>query len=120
MVFVKFRPVTPDALCTAYRLHISSPVASRRPLPDKGKPTVRWGRKVTGQAMSLTAGLPRKGELGRLGNGGPPQHRRIIVFPATSVSAPAPKIEISEALAAPIRSRIHRNSGSPVIVEKRW
>src|SRR5207249_10414424 len=29
--------------------------------PDKGKPAARRGRKATGQAASLTAGLPKKG-----------------------------------------------------------
>src|SRR5438094_2800143 len=33
----------------------------RRPFPDKGKPAARRGRKATGQAASLTAGLPKKG-----------------------------------------------------------
>src|SRR3989441_2606075 len=32
------------------------------PLPDKGKPAARRGRKATGQAESLTAGLPKEGE----------------------------------------------------------
>src|SRR5215471_17013450 len=35
--------------------------AARRLLPDKGKPTVRWGRKVTDQATSLMAELPKEG-----------------------------------------------------------
>src|SRR6184192_4161848 len=30
-------------------------------LPDKGKPTARWGRKATGQAVGLIAGLPKEG-----------------------------------------------------------
>jgi hypothetical protein len=30
-------------------------------LPDKGKPVVRRGRKATGQAVSLIAGLPKEG-----------------------------------------------------------
>ena len=33
----------------------------RRPLPDKGKPVARRGRKATGQAMGLRAGLPKEG-----------------------------------------------------------
>ena len=33
----------------------------RRLLPDKGKLTVRWGRKATDQAISLMAGLPKEG-----------------------------------------------------------
>ena len=36
-------------------------LSARRPLPDKGKPTVRWGRKVTDQATGLMAGLPKEG-----------------------------------------------------------
>src|SRR5438309_4796979 len=35
-------------------------VLQRRALPEKGKPAVRWGRKATGQAMGLTAGLPKE------------------------------------------------------------
>ncbi len=46
--------------------------AARRLLPDKGKPTARWGRKATDQDMGLMAGLPKEGELTRLGNGGLP------------------------------------------------
>jgi len=36
-----------------------STFAARRLLPDKGKPTARWGRKATDQAMGLMAGLPK-------------------------------------------------------------
>src|SRR5713101_2959968 len=32
-----------------------------RPLLDKGKPAARRGRKATGQAASLIAGLPKEG-----------------------------------------------------------
>src|SRR5882724_5052224 len=38
-----------------------STFAARRLLPDKGKPTARWGRKATDQAMGLMAGLPKEG-----------------------------------------------------------
>jgi hypothetical protein len=40
----------------------------RRPLPDKGKPTVRWGRKAQGQGPALTARLPKEGRYGLPGN----------------------------------------------------
>ena len=44
---------------------IGTPPAQRmeqgRPLLDKGKPAARRGRKATGQAASLTAGLPKEG-----------------------------------------------------------
>jgi len=33
----------------------------RRPLPDKGKPAARRGRKAEGQAKRLTARLPKEG-----------------------------------------------------------
>ena len=36
---------------------------ARRPLPDKGKPTVRWGRKATDQARGLMAGPPKEGRM---------------------------------------------------------
>src|SRR5207244_5521200 len=39
-----------------------------RPLLDKGKPAVRRGRKATGQAESLTAGLPKEGWQSPRGN----------------------------------------------------
>src|SRR3989441_13266428 len=39
-----------------------------RPLLDKGKPAVRRGRKATGQAESLTAGLPKEGWWSPRGN----------------------------------------------------
>src|SRR5881392_2314938 len=57
---------------------IGTPPAQRmeqgRPLLDKGKPAERRGRKATGQAASLTAGLPKKGlkltgTKGSAGNG---------------------------------------------------
>jgi hypothetical protein len=32
----------------------------RNSLPDKGKPAVRRGRKATGQAIDLIAGLPKE------------------------------------------------------------
>src|SRR2546422_8474919 len=35
--------------------------ARRKPPLDKGKPAARRGRKATGQAASLTAGLPKEG-----------------------------------------------------------
>src|SRR2546422_4669652 len=35
----------------------------RGPFPDKGKPTVRWGRKALDQVMCLIAGLPKEGRL---------------------------------------------------------
>jgi len=41
---------------------------SGRPLLDKGKPAVRRGRKATGQAESLTAGLPKEGWWSPRGN----------------------------------------------------
>src|SRR6266849_2242609 len=40
---------------------------ARRLLPDKGKLTVRWGRKATDQAMGLMAGLPKEGRTGSPG-----------------------------------------------------
>jgi len=45
----------------AYRL----PVANKREIPSRnGKPTARWGRKATGQATGLGAGLPKEGTQG--------------------------------------------------------
>src|SRR5216683_106491 len=36
-----------------------------RPLPDKGKPVARRGRKAMGQATGLIAGLPKRGRVTR-------------------------------------------------------
>jgi hypothetical protein len=38
----------------------SKHLPGRAPLPDKGKPVVRRGRKATGQISDLTAGLPEE------------------------------------------------------------
>src|SRR5205807_5465173 len=35
----------------------------RGPFPEKGKPTVRWGRKAVDQVTRLIAGLPKRGCL---------------------------------------------------------
>src|SRR3989442_15580098 len=35
----------------------------RGPFPEKGKPTVRWGRKAVDQVTHLIAGLPKGGRL---------------------------------------------------------
>ncbi len=44
--------------------------------PDKGKPTVRWGRKATGlresSPLSQMAGLPKEGMLASLFRTGSP------------------------------------------------
>ena len=38
----------------------SKHLPDRAPLPDKGKPAVRRGRKATGQISDLAAGLPEE------------------------------------------------------------
>ena len=42
-------------------LNFQSYIFNRRPLPDKGKPVARRGRKATGQASGLIAELPKEG-----------------------------------------------------------
>src|SRR5207248_5872964 len=48
-------------------------VLQRRALPEKGKPAARRGRKATGQAMGLTAGLPKDRDVASQGSGALPQ-----------------------------------------------
>src|SRR5712691_8846928 len=40
---------------------VQNPTPQGRPLLDNGKPAVRRGRKATGQATNLIAGLPKEG-----------------------------------------------------------
>ncbi len=44
--------------------------ARAKTLPDKRKPVVRRGRKATGQAKGLTAGLPKEGGMTAHDHGG--------------------------------------------------
>jgi hypothetical protein len=66
----------------------------RRPLPDKGTPVARRGRKATGQAVSLIAGLPKEGRRNapREHGGLPRQGGQSCLgeppFPVTPSSAP--------------------------------
>jgi hypothetical protein len=45
------------------------PSRGRKLLPDKGKLIARWGRKATGQAWRLMAGLPKEGARHALRSG---------------------------------------------------
>ena len=63
----------PDELPIGQALH---DVSKRTPLPEKSTPAVRRGRKATGQALGLTAGLPKEGRQEHApGEGFSPQQR---------------------------------------------
>src|SRR2546425_3739183 len=68
----------PDSdAAAAWHPPCTSSVAEGRPLPDKGKPVARRGRKATGQAEGLTAGLPKEGDAASPGHGGLPRRGTI-------------------------------------------
>src|SRR6266849_2603224 len=58
-----------------------------RPLLDKGKPAVRRGRKATGQAAILTAGLPRRAVL--IASKGSREKKRPLMLGFTHALGPA-------------------------------